>query len=282
TAGARSHAAIAAERQEGRCPNPAAPTTPAAPVCPARKSSASARQRCRAPALRLCDHVARQGAGGMPGVPRPRRAAALEHSRSGRLGRNRPGHLSGLRAHGRRTGNADRVRGRSNRRRVPASTMFDGNERRAVAIRRPYMWHVPAPGAHRARMSQWAPQRCAQRNGTFGGGAMNDRQHMRASDADRQEVVDQLAAALEEGRLKMDEYAERMGLAYQAVTYGDLAALSADLPQAGPVTRREAAPPAAAPQAVAAPRGVVTDLPAALKVLWTIWLGALRINVLVW
>ena len=154
TAGARSHAAIAAERQEGRCPNPAAPTTPAAPVCPARKSSTSARRRHRAPALRLCDHVVRQGAGGMPGVPPPRRAAALEHSRSGRLGRNRPGHLSGLRAHGRRTGNADRVPARSNRRRVPASTMFDGNERRAVAIRRPYMWHVPAPGAHRARMSQ--------------------------------------------------------------------------------------------------------------------------------
>jgi len=110
---------------------------------------------------------------------------------------------------------------------------------------------------------------------------MNDRQHMRASDADRQEVVDRLAAALEEGRLKMDEYAERMGLAYEAVTYGDLAALSADLPQAGPVTKREAAPPAAAPQA-AAPRGVVADLPAALKVLWTIWLAAVAINLIVW
>src|SRR5215472_6555639 len=110
---------------------------------------------------------------------------------------------------------------------------------------------------------------------------MNDRQHMRASDADRQEVVDRLAAALEEGRLKMDEYAERMGLAYEAVTYGDLAALSADLPQAGPVTKREAAPPAAAPQA-AAPRGVVADLPATLKVLWTIWLAAVAINLIVW
>ena len=42
---------------------------------------------------------------------------------------------------------------------------------------------------------------------------MDDRQYMRASDADRQELVDRLATALEEGRLKMDEYAERMGLA---------------------------------------------------------------------
>jgi anti-sigma28 factor (negative regulator of flagellin synthesis) len=40
---------------------------------------------------------------------------------------------------------------------------------------------------------------------------MDDRQHMRASDADRQEVVDRLRAALAEGRLKMDEYGERMG-----------------------------------------------------------------------
>ena len=40
---------------------------------------------------------------------------------------------------------------------------------------------------------------------------MNDRQHMRASDADRQEVVDRLGAAPTVGRLKMDQYAERMG-----------------------------------------------------------------------
>jgi hypothetical protein len=95
-------------------------------------------------------------------------------------------------------------------------------------------------------------------------------------------VVDRLAAALEEGRLKMDEYVERIGLAYEAMTYGDLAVLSSDLPEAGPVTKREAAPPAAAALAAAAPRGVVTDLPAALKVLWTIWLTAVAINLIVW
>src|SRR5215471_11062174 len=58
----------------------------------------------------------------MPAGPRPRRAAALEHSRSGRLGRNRPGHLPGVRAHGRRTGNAHRVPARHDRRGAPAST----------------------------------------------------------------------------------------------------------------------------------------------------------------
>src|SRR5215470_12545350 len=111
---------------------------------------------------------------------------------------------------------------------------------------------------------------------------MDDRQHMRASDADRQEVVDRLRAALEEGRLKMDEYGERMGLAYEAVTYSDLAVLHADLPEAGPVTKREAAPPAAPPSAVVARRGVIADLPAVFKVLWTIWLAAVAINLIVW
>ena len=41
-----------------------------------------------APALRLRDHVVRPGARDMPGVPRPGRADALEHSRSGRPGRD--------------------------------------------------------------------------------------------------------------------------------------------------------------------------------------------------
>jgi hypothetical protein len=114
-------------------------------------------------------------------------------------------------------------------------------------------------------------------------GAMDDRQKMRASDGDRQEVVERLRAALDDGRLKMDEYLDRMGLAYEAVTYGDLAVLHADLPEAAAVARREAAPAASAPQAVAAaPAGVLADLPAALKVLWTIWLAAVSINVVVW
>lgn len=111
---------------------------------------------------------------------------------------------------------------------------------------------------------------------------MDDRKHVRASDADRQEVVDRLRDALAEGRLKMDEYGERMGLAYEAVTYGDLAALSADLPQAGPPAKPEAAPPAPAPQAVVTQPGVIAELPAALKVLWTIWLAAVAINLIVW
>jgi uncharacterized protein DUF1707 len=112
---------------------------------------------------------------------------------------------------------------------------------------------------------------------------MGDRDLMRASDDDRQQVVDWLRAALEDGRLKMEEFTERMGLAYQAVTYGDLAKLVADLPPASPQAQPRVAPAAAAaPPAAAAKRSAFADLPAPLKVLWTIWLAAVSINMVVW
>ncbi len=57
---------------------------------------------------------------------------------------------------------------------------------------------------------------------------------IRAATADRERTVDVLKAAFAEGRLTQDEYTERMGSAYEARTYGELAALVADLP-AGPM-----------------------------------------------
>jgi Domain of unknown function (DUF1707)/Domain of unknown function (DUF4190) len=57
---------------------------------------------------------------------------------------------------------------------------------------------------------------------------------MRASSADRERAVDVLKAGFAEGRLTQDEYNDRMGRAYAARTYGELAALTADLP-VGPV-----------------------------------------------
>lgn len=53
---------------------------------------------------------------------------------------------------------------------------------------------------------------------------------VRASDADRTAVADRLRVALDEGRLGVDEYDERLRLAYAAVTYADLKPLTADLP----------------------------------------------------
>ena len=112
---------------------------------------------------------------------------------------------------------------------------------------------------------------------------MIDQQEMRASDRDRQQVVDRLRGALEDGRLTIEEYVDRMEVACQAVTYGDLAPLCADLPAsslviAGPTT----AAAAAAPPAVFSRAGGLADLPAVLKVLWTVWLVGVSVNVAVW
>lgn len=57
---------------------------------------------------------------------------------------------------------------------------------------------------------------------------------MRAATADRERAVDVLKAGFAEGRLTQDEYNDRMGRAYASRTYGELAALTADLP-AGPL-----------------------------------------------
>jgi uncharacterized membrane protein len=57
---------------------------------------------------------------------------------------------------------------------------------------------------------------------------------MRAASADRERAVDVLKAGFAEGRLTQDEYNDRMGRAYAARTYGELMALTADLP-AGPL-----------------------------------------------
>jgi hypothetical protein len=60
---------------------------------------------------------------------------------------------------------------------------------------------------------------------------------LRASDADRDDVVERLRHAAGEGRLTPHELDERVRRALVAVTYGDLTALVADLPTAG-VARR--------------------------------------------
>jgi hypothetical protein len=53
---------------------------------------------------------------------------------------------------------------------------------------------------------------------------------MRAATADRERAVDVLKAGFAEGRLTQEEYNDRMGRAYTARTYGELAKLTADLP----------------------------------------------------
>ena len=64
---------------------------------------------------------------------------------------------------------------------------------------------------------------------------------LRASDADRERVVDLLRAHAAEGRLEAEELAERVEAAYRSKTVGELDELTRDLPALD--AERPAAPP---------------------------------------
>jgi hypothetical protein len=55
--------------------------------------------------------------------------------------------------------------------------------------------------------------------------------HLRAADADRAAVVTRLDESLTDGRLTLAEYEDRSARAHAARTHGELAELTADLPQ---------------------------------------------------
>ncbi|MET9696066.1 DUF1707 domain-containing protein [Streptomyces sp. NPDC006529] len=58
---------------------------------------------------------------------------------------------------------------------------------------------------------------------------------LRASDADRERVVERLRDAVAEGRLDMEEFEERLEAAYRSRTYAELEPLTIDLPAPGQV-----------------------------------------------
>jgi hypothetical protein len=103
------------------------------------------------------------------------------------------------------------------------------------------------------------------------------REQMRAADADRQQVADQLRAALEEGRLDLEEFDERLRDAYGAKTYGDLDRLLTDLPNAAPVV--PAPPRAASPAAIEQRDGLTRSW---LGHVWGSWAKALAFFTLIW
>ena len=63
---------------------------------------------------------------------------------------------------------------------------------------------------------------------------------LRASRADRERVIDLLKAAFTQGRLDRNEFDARIGQALASRTYGELAAITADIPAelTGPLPRR--------------------------------------------
>jgi hypothetical protein len=110
---------------------------------------------------------------------------------------------------------------------------------------------------------------------------------LRAADEDRQWVADRLRAALDQGRLRLAEYDDRLQLAYRAQTYAELNLLLDDLPPAivGAVAVASQPPPAPAgvPSKPTAARAESSrGLPTALLVLWIIWGGVVGINLVTW
>ncbi|MCC3763951.1 DUF1707 domain-containing protein [Glycomyces sp. TRM65418] len=74
--------------------------------------------------------------------------------------------------------------------------------------------------------------------------------NMRVSNAEREAIIAKLHAATEEGRLDLDEFADRSRQAYEARTYGEVERLLADLPEA---TGAVAVPAPASPGPAHAP-----------------------------
>jgi hypothetical protein len=100
----------------------------------------------------------------------------------------------------------------------------------------------------------------------------------RASDIDRRRVAALLQQAVNEGRLSLAEYDERVATVYAARTYAELNHVVADLPPnlTGPAAAWPVEP-VAEPKARSGRR-----IPTALMVLWTIWGGVVVLNLTIW
>ncbi|MEJ3655813.1 DUF1707 domain-containing protein [Actinomycetes bacterium KLBMP 9759] len=101
---------------------------------------------------------------------------------------------------------------------------------------------------------------------------MSDVDHgvMRASEADRAAVAERLRLAVDEGRLGLTEYDERLRAAYASATYGELERVTADLP----ALRPEQHPSAKAEKAAAERKEWYDE--------WRSWLGGAVIMLAIW
>ncbi len=96
---------------------------------------------------------------------------------------------------------------------------------------------------------------------------MVDDENLRASDADRERIVEQLRRAMSDGRLSIHEFDDRIRSVYQARTYGELTPVLADLPEPIP-------PPPPKPAAPPVPRWVL--------IMWTPWVAVNVLCLAIW
>jgi Domain of unknown function (DUF1707) len=100
---------------------------------------------------------------------------------------------------------------------------------------------------------------------------------LRASHADREQVLDTLKDAFVQGRLPKDELDARVGDVLASRTYADLTALTADLP-AGPATPRPRRVPRSRRPANKAVKNGARVITAATVLAGATWVGALLSN----
>jgi len=112
------------------------------------------------------------------------------------------------------------------------------------------------------------------------------REELRAADVDREFVAGVLKGAVDEGRLSLTEFDERLQQVYASRTYGDLDQVLADLPH--PVAPEQAAlspyaegtvEPVAGPADLVERRRAISGW---LAGVWTAWLIAVSVNVVIW
>lgn len=111
------------------------------------------------------------------------------------------------------------------------------------------------------------------------------REDLRAADVDRQFVAERLKAALDEGRLSLSEYDERLRDTYASKTYGDLDKVLDDLPGFTPVEHSQIEPAMPVyPTAVRAETSgsPLRSSPRWLLGIWSAWLVAVSVNVVIW
>lgn len=93
---------------------------------------------------------------------------------------------------------------------------------------------------------------------------------MRASDAERNAVAQRMQVAVDEGRLDLSDYDERLRGIYRARTHGELERFTADLPAPAPVSE----PSKAGKKAPAERREMWGE--------WRSWLGGALIMIAIW
>lgn len=114
------------------------------------------------------------------------------------------------------------------------------------------------------------------------------RDHLRAADVDRSYVAEILKKAVDEGRLSLHEYDERLQKTYTARTYGDLDKIILDLPRPSRRTGMQPhrpGPPVSgagwAPQPLQQHQQG-KDSGEWLRRLWMAWAIAVSVNMMVW